>query len=148
MQTYCAVTLSLTLSLTFATLRRLPWVSCTYANPCPASPVKADTRPTPCRPMSADWMSADWMSADWGFADWMTSSAHRGERPERPETGRPPGMRAYPVLPKGGIGERTFGWLGRNRHISKDFERKVQTSETLIELAVIRRLVARLGCRT
>jgi putative transposase len=31
--------------------------------------------------------------------------------------------------------------------MSKDYERKVQTSETLIEVAMIRLLVARLGLR-
>ncbi len=41
--------------------------------------------------------------------------------------------------------ERTFGWLSRNRRMSKDYERKVQTSETLIEVAMIRLLIARLG---
>jgi len=42
--------------------------------------------------------------------------------------------------------ERTFGWLSRNRRMSKDYERKVQTSETLIEVAMILLLVVRLGC--
>ncbi len=40
------------------------------------------------------------------------------------------------------------GWLSRDRRMSKEYERKVQTSETLIELAMIRLLVARLGGRT
>jgi transposase len=43
--------------------------------------------------------------------------------------------------------ERTFSWLSRNRRMSKDYERKVQTSETLIEVAMIRLLVARQGRR-
>jgi putative transposase len=43
--------------------------------------------------------------------------------------------------------ERTFGWLSQNRRMSKDFERKVQTSETLIEVAIIRLLIARQGRR-
>ena len=41
--------------------------------------------------------------------------------------------------------ERMFGWHSRNRRISKDYERKVQTSETLIQVAMIRLLIARLG---
>jgi putative transposase len=41
--------------------------------------------------------------------------------------------------------ERTFGWLSRNRRMSKDYERRVQTSETLIELAMMRLLLRRLG---
>jgi putative transposase len=61
---------------------------------------------------------------------------------------RTPGTRGFAVRPKRWIVERTFGWLSRNRRMSKDDERKVQTSETLIELAMIRLLVARLGGRT
>jgi transposase len=45
----------------------------------------------------------------------------------------------------GWVLEQTFGWLSRNRRMSKDYERKVQTSETLIEVAMIRLLLARLG---
>jgi putative transposase len=60
---------------------------------------------------------------------------------------RTPGVRGFAVLPKRWIVERTFGWLSRNRRMSKDYERKVQTSETLIEVAMIRMLVARLGRR-
>ncbi len=41
-----------------------------------------------------------------------------------------------------------LAWLSRNRRLSKDYERKVQTSETLIEVRMIRLLVARLGRRT
>jgi putative transposase len=33
------------------------------------------------------------------------------------------------------IVERSFAWLGRNRRFSKDYEYKVQTSETLIDVA-------------
>ena len=33
------------------------------------------------------------------------------------------------------IVERTFAWLGRERRLSKDYEQKVQTSETLIQIA-------------
>jgi len=40
--------------------------------------------------------------------------------------------------------ERTFGWLGMSRHLVKDYERKVQTSATLIELAMIRLILRRL----
>lgn len=43
--------------------------------------------------------------------------------------------------------ERTFGWISRNRRMSKDYERKVQTSETLIEVAMIRLLEVRLARR-
>ena len=32
--------------------------------------------------------------------------------------------------------ERTLGWLRRDRHLFKGYERKVQTGETLIEVAM------------
>jgi putative transposase len=60
---------------------------------------------------------------------------------------RPPGIRGFAVQPKRWVVERTFSWLSRNRRMSKDYERKVQTSETLIEVAMIRLLVARQGRR-
>jgi putative transposase len=41
--------------------------------------------------------------------------------------------------------ERTLGWLGRQRRFSKDDERKVQTSETLLKRAMIRLMVRRLA---
>src|SRR3712207_1506626 len=44
----------------------------------------------------------------------------------------------FAVLPHRWIVERTFGWLIQNRRLSKDYERKVQTSETFIEVALIR----------
>jgi putative transposase len=58
---------------------------------------------------------------------------------------RSPGERGWSQQPKRWIVERTFGWLSRYRRMSKDYERKVQTSETLIELAMIRLLLARIG---
>lgn len=62
--------------------------------------------------------------------------------------GRTPGVRGFAVLPKRWMVERPFGWLSRNRRMSKmskDDERKVQTSDTLIEVAMIRLLIARQG---
>ncbi|GHO41854.1 hypothetical protein KSX_00170 [Ktedonospora formicarum] len=58
---------------------------------------------------------------------------------------RPVGVRGFSVVPKRWVVERTFSWVSRNRRMSKDYERKVQTSETLIQIAMIRLLVARLG---
>ena len=53
--------------------------------------------------------------------------------------------RGFEVLPKRWIVERTFAWLVRNRRLVKDYERKVQTSETLIEVAMIRLMLRRLA---
>jgi len=43
------------------------------------------------------------------------------------------------------IAERTFGWLGKNRRLSKDYECKVQISEALIEVTIIRQMLRRLA---
>ena len=60
---------------------------------------------------------------------------------------RAPGTRGFNVQPRSWVVEHNFAWLSRNRRLAKDYERKVQTSETLIEIAasrlVLRRLVLR-----
>lgn len=57
---------------------------------------------------------------------------------------RTPGIRGFSVVPRRWVVERTLSWISRNRRMSKDYERKVQTSETLIQVAMIRLLIARL----
>jgi putative transposase len=47
-------------------------------------------------------------------------------------------QRAFKITGLIWIVERSLAWLGRNRRLSKDYELKVQTSETLIDIAAIR----------
>ena len=42
------------------------------------------------------------------------------------------------------IVERTFAWLGRSRHLTKDYERHVRTSETMIDIAAVRLMINKL----
>jgi putative transposase len=58
------------------------------------------------------------------------------------DLGDTPGFR---VIPKRWIVERTFSWLGRQRRLSKDYERLASTAEALIYLVGIRLLLARLA---
>jgi len=51
---------------------------------------------------------------------------------------------AFHVLPRRWVVERTFAWLGRNRRLSKDFERLGETTETWCYLAMTRLLLRRL----
>ncbi len=53
--------------------------------------------------------------------------------------------KGFEVLPKRWIVERTFAWLIRNRRLSKDYERMVQTSEAFIKVAMIRLILRRLA---
>ena len=41
--------------------------------------------------------------------------------------------------------ERTFAWLGRSRRLAKDYERHVQTSETMIDIATVRMMINKLA---
>jgi len=77
---------------------------------------------------------ADWCKAE---GDWDLEVVERD-----------PGTRCWSQEPRRWVVQRTFGWLCRNRQLGKDYERKVQTSETLIQVAMIRLLLARLGRRT
>lgn len=53
------------------------------------------------------------------------------------------GMIGFQVLPKRWIVERTFGWLGRCRRLSKDYEKLPEVSAAFIRLAMIRLLLQR-----
>jgi putative transposase len=51
----------------------------------------------------------------------------------------------FSVVKKRWIVERTFGWLGRCRRLSKDYEALTRTSENWIRLAMIGVMLRRLG---
>ena len=51
----------------------------------------------------------------------------------------------FEVLPKRWVVERTFGWLGDYRRLSKDYEFHEATSETMIHLALIHLMLKRLA---
>jgi putative transposase len=53
-------------------------------------------------------------------------------------------QRAFKITGFTWIVERTFAWLGRNRRFSKDYEYRVQTSETLLDIASTRLMLNRL----
>jgi putative transposase len=58
---------------------------------------------------------------------------------------RPVGVRGYVHLPKRWIVERTFGWLGRYRRLSKDYEQNLASSEAWIYIAMSHRMVRKLA---
>lgn len=57
---------------------------------------------------------------------------------------RNPDMIGFQVLPRRWVVERTFAWLGRFRRLSKDYEELTDTSETMIQIAMIRLMLGRI----
>jgi putative transposase len=53
--------------------------------------------------------------------------------------------RGFHVLKRRWVVERTFAWIGRNRRMSRDFERLIQTSEMLLYAAMARVTLRRLA---
>ena len=49
--------------------------------------------------------------------------------------------KGFELLPHRWIVERTFGWLGRYRRLSRDFEHTVSSSESVVYMASIRRML-------
>jgi putative transposase len=52
--------------------------------------------------------------------------------------------KGFKLLPKRWVVERTFSWLGRYRRLSKDYEKFPETSEAMIQMAMIHVMVRRL----
>jgi putative transposase len=49
----------------------------------------------------------------------------------------------FVVLPRRWVVERTFGWLGRNRRLNRDHERRKEVAEAMVYLAMCRLMLAR-----
>jgi putative transposase len=54
------------------------------------------------------------------------------------------GTTGFVVIPRRWIVERTLGWLGRWRRLSKDYEELPEVSEAMVTLAAIRIMLQRL----
>jgi putative transposase len=55
------------------------------------------------------------------------------------------GVKGFQLLPRRWVVERTFGWFGRYRRLSKDYEFQTDTSETMVLIAMIQLMVHRLA---
>ena len=58
---------------------------------------------------------------------------------------REPGQKGFTVEPKRWVVERTFGWFEWYRRLSKDYERLITCSESMIYLASIRIMLKRIA---
>jgi putative transposase len=55
------------------------------------------------------------------------------------------GSAGFIPLPRRWVAERTLGWLGRWRRLSKDYEELPEVAETMVKLAMIRLMLHRLA---
>ncbi len=55
------------------------------------------------------------------------------------------GSTGFVLLPRRWVAERTLGWLGRWRRLSRDYEELPEVSETMAKLAMIRLMLHRLA---
>jgi len=58
---------------------------------------------------------------------------------------REPGVKGFAVLPKRWVVERTFAWNGRYRRNSRDYERRTDSSESMIRISSLHLLLRRLA---
>jgi putative transposase len=89
-----------------------------------------------------------WVRTTMGITLEVAQRADGGRRRRWLPAGvEPPEVPAFAVVPRRWVVERTFGWLGRFRRLSKDYEFLPVTSEAVIYLAMIQILTRRLANR-
>ena len=50
-------------------------------------------------------------------------------------------VKGFQVLPRRWVVERSFGWLGRYRRLARDYEHTISSSESMVYIASIRRML-------
>jgi transposase len=92
---------------------------------------------------------AAWLDEQLGWSLEITRHGWTGAR-VWVAAGQPPPERpaGFQVLPRRWVVERTFAWLGRNRRLSKDYERLCETTETWIYLAMTRLMLRRIAAKS
>jgi putative transposase len=88
-----------------------------------------------------------WVDGGYGsdpLQEWIAEL--RPDHPVRIEVvKRTDSSEGFKVLPRRWVVERSFGWLNKHRRLSKDYERLPETSQTMIRVAFIRLMLARLA---
>lgn len=54
---------------------------------------------------------------------------------------RPPEARGFQLLPRRWVVERTFGWFGRYRRLGRDYEHQTLSSEAMVYIASVHRML-------
>jgi transposase len=81
---------------------------------------------------------ADGKSHDHHLAGWLVRT-EAGDAIEG--VSRPPGFEGFVKLPRRGVVERRFAWRGRDRRNSRDEERFAESSEAMIKVSSIHRML-------
>ena len=82
--------------------------------------------------------------ADGGYAGQLVNWVSPVSRGALQIVRRSDPARGFFVLPWRWVVERTFGWLGRSRRLSRDYERQAQVAEAFADLAICRLMQAAL----
>lgn len=82
--------------------------------------------------------------ADGGYAGKLIDWVHRFGGWVLEIVKRCDDVKGFKILPHRWVVERTFGWLGRYRRLSKDYEELTESSESMIYLAMINLMTRRL----
>jgi putative transposase len=81
--------------------------------------------------------------ADGGYAGQLVDWVGRISRCVLEIVRRSDTARGFTVLPRRWVVERTFGWLGRSRPLSRDYERNAKIAEAFVYLAMCRLMLHR-----
>lgn len=87
------------------------------------------------------WLDGGYMA---GLFEWV-GGIKRWRPVKIEQVKRSDSQKGFVLLPKRWIVERTFGWLTKQRRLSKDYEALCETSEAMIYAAMIRLMLARLA---
>lgn len=85
---------------------------------------------------------------DQGYKDWIVDEARKAYQLDIEVVEKPADQQGFAVHPRRWVVERTFAWLGRNRRLSKDYERLPECSESMIYIASIHLMLKRLANAT
>jgi putative transposase len=90
------------------------------------------------------------MEKIWGDGKYHNHNLYRWMTENRPDwtmevVSRPPGTKGFTRLPKRWVVERTNAWVGRYRRNSKDYERRTDSSESMIYVSSINLMLRRLA---
>lgn len=94
---------------------------------------------------SFGWLKLIW--ADGGYRgkliEW-TAQLKRHRKIKLEIVKRNDSLEGFKILPKRWIVERTFGWLAKQRRLSKDYETLFESSEAMIRIAMTRLMLKRI----